>query len=274
MTGAAAGAAQIYGSYFYLSALRRFEASRVVPIIGSLVPIFGFFLDRFGFGRDGGAGAERNGRIFFADRRQLADHGQGNFFQKERFGFVDRMAALLFALIGGVVKIGLFAAAVFERFLADGFWIRGRGTDFPFVRLGAQHGFPAATRRRSRGRPNFLFFVGQVMGGGAFLLQSLAMSLAPQASVPVINAMAGIQYVFIFIFSMILAARFPGIFKEKATRARTPTPSEGCRDNSDNDRSGDLRVTVIILTSIQKLPRITAAVLFYNIPTPAGSKQD
>jgi len=47
------------------------------------------------------------------------------------------------------------------------------------------------------------------------LLQSFAVSLAPQADVPVINAMAGVQYALIFVFTLILARRFPKIFKEK-----------------------------------------------------------
>jgi hypothetical protein len=61
--------------------------------------------------------------------------------------------------------------------------------------------------------------LGQGLGGAAFLTQSFAVFLAPQASVPAINAMAGVQYVLIFIFSLVLARRWPGVFAVKITPA-------------------------------------------------------
>jgi hypothetical protein len=66
-------------------------------------------------------------------------------------------------------------------------------------------------------RPNPLFFAGQIMGGTGILLQNFAVSLAPQASVPVINAMAGIQYACLFFFSVVLSWRYPLLLKEKMT---------------------------------------------------------
>jgi hypothetical protein len=69
---------------------------------------------------------------------------------------------------------------------------------------------------QEKAKPHFLFFAGQAMGGLAFMLQSFSVSLAPQASVPAINAMAGIQYVAIFVFSIVISHYFPHILKEKA----------------------------------------------------------
>jgi hypothetical protein len=75
------------------------------------------------------------------------------------------------------------------------------------------------SRRDKRRQPNLLFFLGQGLGAAAFLTQSFAVFLAPQASVPAINAMAGVQYVLIFIFSLVLARRWPGVFAVKITPA-------------------------------------------------------
>ena len=213
LIGAAAGAAQIYGSYFYLAALQRLEASRAVPIIGSLVPLFGFFLT-----------AAVSGGTAILSARELA-------------GFVLLIAGGWLIVARGVpIRNGglhyvvqasfLFALAVIlsklvylELPFIGGFILLAFGSVFAALTFL----FSTEVRRtvfghhsvKKEARPNILFFAGQVLGGGAFLLQSFSVSLAPQASVPVINAMAGVQYVFLLLFSTIISFFFPGMIKEK-----------------------------------------------------------
>jgi len=82
----------------------------------------------------------------------------------------------------------------------------------PKVRIALFQSSPADN---TSNKPNILFFIGQLLGAAAFLLQSFAVSLAPQANVPVINAMAGVQYIFLFLFSLLISFFFPGLLREK-----------------------------------------------------------
>src|SRR3990167_5936119 len=59
---------------------------------------------------------------------------------------------------------------------------------------------------------NLLFVAGQAAGGMQQLLLTFAISLATPA---LVNSIAGIQYVFLFFFSLLLSKKYPQIFAEK-----------------------------------------------------------
>ena len=217
LIGAAAGAAQIYGSYFYLSALGRFEASRAVPLIGGLVPIFGFILT---IAVSGGAAVLTawqlagfllliiGGWLIMASGISISRASLISVFE----------AAFLFAMSVVLAKLVYLQLPFLNGFLLTAFGSAAAAITFLFSRDVRQAVFGKPVTR-DKGKPNLLFFTGQVMGGAAFMLQSFAVSLAPQAKVPVINAMAGIQYMFIFLFSIILSMYFPHAFREKIASA-------------------------------------------------------
>jgi len=217
LIGLVAGAAQIYGCYFYLSALKRLEASRAVPVIGSLVPIFGFFLTALVSGGAAVLGPKEMAGFFLMIFGGWLIMASGVSIKKDGFALI-LAAAFLFTLNVVLAKLVYLQMPFLQGFLLTAFGSAGAAMTFLFSRdvRGAVFG---RHRARDIGQPNFLFFAGQVMGGSSFALQSFAVSLAPQANVPVINAMAGIQYVFIFVFSMILGVYFPKPFKEEITAA-------------------------------------------------------
>lgn len=212
LIGMAAGASQIYGSYFYLAALGRMEASRVVPVIGGLVPMFGFFLT------------------------VLVSKGQAVLSLRELTGFILLIAGSWLIVARGVsIKNSglyyvfpasfLFALSVIlsklvylELQFIEGFILLAFGSVFAaltfLISVQTRKMVFGHQQSGSGVRPGVLFFFGQVLGGAAFLLQSFSVSLAPQASVPVINAMAGIQYVFLFFFLMVVSFLFPKKIKE------------------------------------------------------------
>jgi hypothetical protein len=224
--GVAAGAAQIYGSYFYLSALRHLEASRAVPIIGSLVPIFGFFLTAL---VSGGAALlrpqELAGFVLLIAGGWLI-MARGVSIKNSGLHYV-LPASFLFALTVILSKLVYLHFSYIEGSLwgwlplsfANGFLLMAFGSFFAASTFLCSAGVRKIVFGRhnieKEARPRFLFFFGQILGGTAFLLQSFSVSLAPQANVPVINAMAGVQYVFLFFFSMLLSFFSPGIIKEK-----------------------------------------------------------
>ena len=61
-------------------------------------------------------------------------------------------------------------------------------------------------------KTGILFLFGQGLGGAQQLLLTFSISLA---SLALVNSLAGIQYVFLFIFTLFLSKKFPQIFGEK-----------------------------------------------------------
>jgi hypothetical protein len=215
LTGAAAGAAQIYGSYFYLSALGRFEASRVVPIIGSLVPIFGFYLTVLVSGGNAVLNQQELAGFFLLIAGSWLIMAKGFSIKKNGLPAIAA-AALLFALSVVLAKLVYLQLPFFNGFLLTAFGSVAAAASFLFDGDVRRTVFGRHTVKKNA-RPKFLFFAGQAMGGIAFMLQSFAVSQAPQASVPVVNAMAGIQYVALFVFSIIISFFHPGALKEKTS---------------------------------------------------------
>lgn len=64
-------------------------------------------------------------------------------------------------------------------------------------------------------KPGLLFAGGQLAGGGSELLLTFAISLANPA---LVNSLQGTQYVFLFLLSLILAKKYPDVFKDQLTR--------------------------------------------------------
>lgn len=224
--GIAAGAAQIYGSYFYLSALRRLEASRAVPIVGSLVPVFAFFLTALVSGGRAILSPQEfagfallifGGWLIMA--RSVSLKNGGLYFVLPAsflFALTVILSKLVYLRLSGVEgDLWGFLPLSF----ANGFLLMSFGSvlaALTFLLSGnvrrTVFGHPGAQKES---RPKSLFFFGQILGAAAFLLQSFSVSIAPQASVPVINAMAGVQYVFIFLFSLVISFFSPGLIREK-----------------------------------------------------------
>jgi hypothetical protein len=236
LIGAAAGAAQIYGCYFYLSALQRFEASRAVPVIGSMVPVFGFFLTFIVSGGTAVLGLKELAGFLLLISGSWLIMSNGISISKASLGGV-LSASFLFATSVVLAKLvymqlpsadGLSATVIsgidISSFLVflRGFLLMAFGSvlaALTFLISGDVRKTVFGSRAQQASKPSLLFFFGQAMGGSAFLLQNFAVSLAPQASVPVINAMAGIQYVFILVFSLFLSVYLPKSFKEKLAPA-------------------------------------------------------
>ena len=214
-----AGAAQIYGNFFYFSALKRMEAARAVPVVGSLTPICAFFLTAAVSGGAAVLSQKEMAGFFLLIAGGWMIMARGISIKKEAILFVlaaplffaaNAVAAKLVYLqlpfLNGFLLMAFGSVAAAITFLASK---SVRRTVFSFGRSG----------KRAPGKPGGLFFLGQALGASAFLLQSFAISLAPQASVPAINAMAGVQYGLIFVFSLVLARRWPAIFGEKISFA-------------------------------------------------------
>jgi hypothetical protein len=78
--------------------------------------------------------------------------------------------------------------------------------------------FTKRTSPQKQKKTAIVFFGNQAVGASGNLLQSWAVALAPLAYVAVINALSGVQYAFLFIFSVIISLKFPAILREDVSR--------------------------------------------------------
>ena len=63
-----------------------------------------------------------------------------------------------------------------------------------------------------------IFLFNQGIGAGAFILQNWAIALVPLGFLAFINALEGTKYLFLLIFTILLALKFPKILKEEISK--------------------------------------------------------
>lgn len=211
-----AGVFFIYGIFWFYKALHLFEASRVVPAIGGILPIFTFLLIY----------------LFSGEEKTL------KFWEFLAFILLV-LGSVLITYKGGVkfslksIQISILAAfflalsIVFTKYvyLAQPFW-----SGYIWIRIGTfLMGIfflltPEVKNELFRARISFqkktatIFLSNQAAGAGATILQNWAIALAPLLYVAFINALQGVQYVFLLIFATLLSLKFPKILKEEISR--------------------------------------------------------
>lgn len=195
-------------------ALQIGQVSRVIPIIGTLVPVFLLSQSIV-------AGSITQKEIvavlmLVAGLIALTILGFKGSIKKSEVIY-EILAALLFA----VSYIILREAYLRTEFLTVLVWSRFIILPVSIIILL----IPSLKRRvfeSGSGRPAFnifsksglLFIFGQAAGGGSELLLTFSISLANPA---LVNSLQGSQYVFLFIFSLLLAKKYPAIFTERIT---------------------------------------------------------
>jgi len=211
--GLGAGVARTFGLLGLFSGLRSFEASRIIPAIGGLVPIFMAVLT-------------------------LLVSGQSDLFTP------GNLIAFLLLITGTVIvsierhalvtlqslKYSLFAAFFFssffvfskvvyeeQAFLSGLIWLLMGGFFVSFVLLLSKEVRQEVfARKQAMSRNMTILFLGnQAMAGGGVFLQNLAIALAPFGLLAFVGALAGVQYIFLFLLALFLSTTFPRFLKEK-----------------------------------------------------------
>lgn len=198
----------------YFEAIFRTEVSRVVPAVGAFVPIFTFlaisFLSQETLSSKEGLAFALLivGGVLITTKEFSLRY----FFQRTSFPWII-LAAFLFAL-GFILMKEVFLR---EPFINGFIWIRLGGLPaaalllfFSDVR---QSVFQQKIGLKKQVFVPFLFF--QSVAGGGMILQSLSVSLAKFSQVPLVNALEGSRYLFLFIFVWLLAKLRPRLLKEE-----------------------------------------------------------
>lgn len=212
-----AGAIYIYAVFWFYKSLYLFEASRVVPAISGLVPLFTFGLVYIS--------SSSKQILSFSEMIAFLLLISGSFLmvlEKEKFINLKSLktsaiCAFLLSLSFVLLKYVYLAQSFWSGFI----WTKIGGflmalCFFVLVKEVKEEIFhkKISFKKKTMG----IFIVNQTAGAGANILQNWAIALVPLAYIAIINALQGIQYVFLLILTVLLSIKFPKVIKEEISR--------------------------------------------------------
>jgi len=205
----------ILGIYTMFSALNVFDVSKIIPTIGALQPIFVVIFSFLILGEDAMGSRQILAFVILLLGSVLISI-EKNYRVTRRSLKLSFFAALFFSLEMIFAKIVYLNLAFWDGFI----WMKIFGLVFVMSFL-----FNKTFRRdifkvdqKLDKKNSIIFFLGQGFGGLANILQGWAISLVPLAYLGIMNAMKGLQYVFLFIFALIISAAFPKLLNEKTSK--------------------------------------------------------
>lgn len=213
-----AGMMRVLGLLAFFTGLGKFEVSRIVPALGGVLPIFTLFFVFLLTGEKEVLSFENFPAFLFLVGGSIG-------ITIERKTFVTVKSLLYAALIAFLFAIFfVFSKFVYEAqpFLSGLVWIAFGSVFGSFVFLGSKEVRESVksmlmkkkTHQTMSKRTRALFVGNQMVGGGAILLQSLAVALIPFGLLPFVNALEGVTYFFVFVITFFLSLKFPAILKE------------------------------------------------------------
>lgn len=211
----------IFALYPYYSGLKRYEASRIVPATGALVPLFAF-VGIYAFVPGGRSIASIDMIAFallIAGSVVVAKEKGKSIFRK---GFaISVFAAFLFGTSIAILKY----AYLLQSFWSGILWSQIGGGAAACVLFLASRAVRENVIKKKEDKGNgedmkksprtvALFLGNQACGAGGGLLQHIAVYLAPTAYASFVNAVQGVQYVFVFLLSAMLSRFAPHVLTE------------------------------------------------------------
>ena len=208
-----AGTLFVFATYFFYRTIKMSEVSRIIPIIGGSVAIFTLILTYIFLD-------ERLTSNQFVAFAMLVFGGMIILWPNKNKGSVKRLSLkkISFALLAGL----LFASSyVLTKFIfSDQSFING----FIWIRLGGVLGaclFLISSKNREaifsvskkiKTKIIILPIFSKLLSSFSFILLNYAIFLG---NVSIVNALQGIQYVFLLIIASFLSVKFPKIIKEQ-----------------------------------------------------------
>jgi len=214
-----AGSAFIFAILFFYRLIQTNEVSIIAPIIGGAVPIFTLILTGLFLGEQLAINQLFAFCLLVLGGVIILLPKKGEFGLKKIEGFLSNgflltiLAAFLFAFSFVLTKF----VFIEQSFISGFIWLRLGGV------LGACILFLIPSMRRViletsksiKVRVGGLFISNKILSGVAFILLNYAIYLG---SVSLVNALQGVQYIFLLIVVLFLSKKFPEIIKERIDR--------------------------------------------------------
>ncbi len=212
-----AGASFILALYWFYKALQNFAVSQIVPAIGALSPLFTFGLVYISsLGKEVPSFREILSIVLLIAGAVLITIEKGKTITGKSLK-LSFLAALFFSLSFVLTKYVYLE----QSFLNGLIWTRLGGA---LVALIFFFIWPDIKKELFCQKDDFkkkslgILILNQAAGAGAGLLQNWAIALVPLISVAFINALQGVQYVFLLVLSIFLSFKFPQILKEQMAK--------------------------------------------------------
>lgn len=206
-----AGIFQILSLFFYLKAVKDFEVSRVVPTIGALTPLFVLFFTIL-FKKEYLVPFQFIALFLLLLGSFIINWQKGKWITFKCF-LLSLLSSFLFSLTFFLSKFVYLQQPFWSGFILTRMGALLMALIFLFFKeVREELCLKKFTFKKETG---ILFLIGQLFGGGGFLLQNFAIKLVPFLLLPFINAMEGTKYAFLLIFTLFLSLKFPKIIKEE-----------------------------------------------------------
>lgn len=201
------------GAYFMFRALKIGNPARVIPVIGTLIPVIlagiGYISGTLTLNQLWAIAILVVGLLFL-----VLPYLKGRLHSNEILSIV--VSALFFAnsyvLLSWAYQIGQFASVfVYSRIILIPFLLLFYFTPL-LKRKFLDQGGHTQSQVKFFSKGGIFFLIGQFTGGASQLLLTFSISLADPA---LVNALQGVQYIFLFIFGLFLAKKLPNLFGEK-----------------------------------------------------------
>ncbi len=210
------GALFVYCLFLFYKSLRIFEVSRIVPAIGGLAPLFTFGLVYiFSLGKEALSFSDSTAFILLILGSVLITLEKGKFINRKSLQN-SAIIAFMFALFSVLAKYVYLQQSFWSGFI----WIRIGGflMALGFLFFSSEVKKEIFKSKKMLPKKTDLFLFNQGIGAVATIGQHWAIALAPLVYLSIINALAGIQYAFLLIFSVLISLKFPQILKEEISR--------------------------------------------------------
>jgi drug/metabolite transporter (DMT)-like permease len=209
----AVGFVFLFSLYAFYTALKKNDASHVVPIIGGVSPIVISILSYIFLGER--LGQSQLIAFFFLVLGSILISIKLN--DSGKYSIKGLEIAVLAAVLTGIFYVLAKFVFLHQPFLSGFIWTR-MGSLLAALLLLI---FPKnrkiifAHSQNLKLKTGGLFVFNKALAGGAFILLNYAVFLG---SATLVNAIQGTQFVFLLILAVILSKNYPRVLKEKLTR--------------------------------------------------------
>lgn len=206
----------LWGLYVLFKVLDKYEVSRIMPMVGAFQPIFVFILTWvfWPLGQAALTQADFVGFFLLFLGGIMIILEKNYELTKDSF-LLSSFASLLFSLDFIFLKLVLSSLPFFSGFIL----VRVMSTIFAlFLLLDKEVRKDIFSQPKQKQKTGPIFILTQAAGGLATIFQSLAIALVPVAYLAIVNALKGLQYIFLFLFTVLFSYYLPSYLKETLSR--------------------------------------------------------
>lgn len=220
---------------FWYKALHQSEASRVVPIVGALVPIFSFILSFVFLGETlskqqllafiilicgGGLISIKHTKVYLYKKvinrfREIIGDIAGNIpagAQPTSRLLINATAAAVFFAVYYVLMKYIYT---YQPFIGGFVWSRLGSFVGVILMLFAPDWRQVIFKQQKGAKTSknlFFFLTVRLLASAAFIMINWAISLG---NVAIVNALQGVQYLFLFVIILLISNKFPKMLNEQ-----------------------------------------------------------